>query len=35
MRITNEDRTRAFWNEPNDVRRNRERPGLVTAFVVP
>jgi hypothetical protein len=35
MRITNEDRTRAFWNEPNDVRRNRERSGLVTAFVVP
>lgn len=35
FRITNEDRTRAFWNEPNDVRRNRERSGLVTAFVVP
>jgi hypothetical protein len=35
MRLTNEDRTRAFWNEPNDVRRNRERSGLVTAFVVP
>jgi hypothetical protein len=35
MRLTNEDRTRAFWNEPNDVRRNRERSGLVNAFVVP
>lgn len=35
MRLTNEDHTRAFWNEPNDVRRNRERSGLVTAFVVP
>jgi hypothetical protein len=35
MRLTNEDRTRAFWNEPNDVKRNRERSGLVTAFVVP
>ena len=35
MRLTNEDRTRAFWNEPNDVRRNRERSGLVTGFVVP
>jgi hypothetical protein len=35
FRITNEDRTRSFWNEPNDVRRNRERSGLVTAFVVP
>lgn len=35
MRITNEDRTRSFWNEPNDVRRNRERSGVVTAFVVP
>lgn len=35
MRITNEDRTRAFLNEPNDVRRNRERSGLLTAFVVP
>lgn len=35
VRLTNEDRTRAFWNEPNDVRRNRERSGLVTAFVVP
>ncbi|HEX9565726.1 MAG TPA: hypothetical protein VF981_17225 [Gemmatimonadaceae bacterium] len=35
MRITNEDRTRAFWVEPNDIRRNRERSGLVTAFVVP
>jgi hypothetical protein len=35
MRLTNEDRTRAFWNEPNDVRRNRERSGLLTAFVVP
>jgi hypothetical protein len=35
MRLTNEDRTRSFWNEPNDVRRNRERSGLVTAFGVP
>jgi len=35
MRLTNEDRTRSFWNEPNDVRRNRERSGLVRAFVVP
>jgi hypothetical protein len=35
MRLTNEDRTRSFWNEPNDVRRNRERSGLVNAFVVP
>ena len=35
MRLTNEDRTRSFWNEPNDIRRNRERSGLVTAFVVP
>lgn len=35
FRITNEDRTRTFWNEPNDIRRNRERSGLVTAFVVP
>lgn len=35
MRITNEDRTRAFWIEPNDLRRNRERSGLVTAFAVP
>ena len=35
LRLTNEDRTRAFWNEPNDVRRNRERSGLVTAFGVP
>jgi hypothetical protein len=35
FRITNEDRTRSFWNEPNDVRRNREKSGLVTAFVVP
>jgi hypothetical protein len=35
VRLTNEDRTRSFWNEPNDVRRNRERSGLVTAFVVP
>jgi hypothetical protein len=35
MRLTNEDRTRSFWNEPNDVRRNRERSGLVTAFSLP
>jgi hypothetical protein len=35
LRLTNEDRTRSFWNEPNDIRRNRERSGLVTAFVVP
>jgi hypothetical protein len=35
FRITNEDRTRGFWIEPNDLRRNRERSGLVTAFVVP
>lgn len=35
LRLTNEDRTRSFWNEPNDVRRNRERSGLVTAFGVP
>ena len=35
MRITNEDRTRAFWLEPADLRRNRERSGLVTAFGVP
>lgn len=35
MRITNEDRTRAFLIEANDVRRNRERSGLLTAFVVP
>jgi hypothetical protein len=35
FRLTNEDRSRSFWNEPNDVRRNRERSGLVTAFVVP
>ena len=35
IRLTNEDRTRSFWNEPNDVRRNREKSGLVTAFVVP
>lgn len=35
VRITNEDRTRAFWIEPNDLRRNRERSGLVTAFVIP
>lgn len=34
MRITNEDRTRAFWTEPRDLRRNRERSGLVTAFGV-
>jgi hypothetical protein len=25
VRFTNEDRTRSFWREPNDVRRNRER----------
>jgi hypothetical protein len=35
FRITNEDRTRTFWFEPNDVRRNRERSGLVTAFGIP
>lgn len=35
VRLTNEDRTRAFWNEPNDVRRSREQSALVTAFVVP
>lgn len=35
VRLTNEDRTRVFWNEPNDVKRNRERSGLVGAFVVP
>ena len=35
MRLTNEDRTRSFWIEPNDVRRNRERSRLVTAFDVP
>ena len=35
MRLTSEDRTRLFWNEPNDIRRNRERSGLVTAFGVP
>ena len=35
LRLTNEDRTRLFWNEPNDVRRNRERSRLVTAFEVP
>ena len=35
FRITNEDRTRTFWFEPNDFRRNRERSGLVTAFGVP
>lgn len=35
VRITNEDRTRALWIEPNDLRRNRERSGLVTAFIVP
>lgn len=33
MRLTNEDRTRVFWNEPNDVRRNRERSGLLTTYV--
>jgi hypothetical protein len=35
FRITNEDRTRTFWFEPNDFRRNRERSALVTAFEVP
>jgi hypothetical protein len=29
MRLTNEDRSRAFWIEPNDVRRNRDRSGLM------
>jgi hypothetical protein len=35
MRLTNEDRTREFWREPNDVLRNRDRSGLVTAFGIP
>ncbi|HEX6317117.1 MAG TPA: hypothetical protein VFZ73_19730, partial [Gemmatimonadaceae bacterium] len=35
VRLTNEDRSRSFWREPNDVRRNRERSGLVTGFEVP
>ena len=35
MRFSYEDRTRRFWNEPNDVLRNRERSALVNAFVVP
>lgn len=35
VRITNEDRTRGFWIEPNDLKRNRERSGLVTAFLIP
>jgi hypothetical protein len=35
VRITNEDRTRGFWFEPHDMRRNRERSALVTAFGVP
>ena len=35
VRFSYEDRTRRFWFEPNDVRRNRERSGLVNAFVIP
>ncbi len=35
IRISNTDRTRGFWIEPNDLRRNRERSGLVTAFNIP
>ena len=35
VRLSYEDRTRAFWREPNDVHRNRERAGSATTFVVP
>ena len=35
VRVSYEDRTRAFWREPNDVHRNRERAGSATTFVVP
>jgi hypothetical protein len=35
VRVSYEDRTRAFWREPNDVHRNRERVGTATTFVVP
>jgi hypothetical protein len=35
VRLSYEDRTRAFWREPNDVHRNRERAGTATTFVVP
>lgn len=35
LRFTNEDRTRAFWLEPNDIRRNRERSIPASVFQWP
>ncbi len=35
VRFTNEDRTRVFWQEPNDVRRNRERSVPASVFQWP
>lgn len=35
VRFTNEDRTRAFWDEPNDVRRTRQRSVPASVFQWP
>ena len=35
VRFSNEDRTRAFWQEPNDLRRNRERSAPASVFQWP
>ncbi|MBV6521165.1 MAG: hypothetical protein MNPFHGCM_01292 [Gemmatimonadaceae bacterium] len=35
LRFTNEDRTRTFWREPNDIRRNRERSIPASVFQWP
>ena len=35
VRFTNDDRTRAFYPEPNDLRRNRERSVPATVFQWP
>lgn len=35
VRFTNDDRTRAFWQEPNDLRRNRARSVPASVFQWP
>ncbi|MEP7346754.1 MAG: hypothetical protein ABI877_15890 [Gemmatimonadaceae bacterium] len=35
VRLTNDDRTRTFWQEPNDLRRNRERSVPASVFQWP
>ena len=33
LRVGSQDRTRAFWTEPEDVRRSRSRAAPLSAFV--